>query len=146
MAFVRHNSTRSKDNYDKLAAQIEEAWREAIYGDVISEGKEKGKRKKEVDEIERDMLARKLLAVAFMPMLAVRELGTAMPEAGGEKGWFKDNLEYFKKMAEEKGDEDIEAMLVEVNKRDDLKHFKEDQGVSDTLSKMKLDDKDNDKK
>jgi hypothetical protein len=142
MAFVRHNSTRTKSHYDKLASQIEEAWRQAIYGDIIEEGKDKGKRKKEVDELERDMLARKLLAVAFMPMLAVRELGTAMPEAGGEKDWFKDNLEYFKKMVEEKGDVDIEEMLVEINKRDDLKHFKEDQGVSDTLSKMELDDKD----
>lgn len=138
LAFVRHNSTRAKSTYDTLASHLDSAWRDAIYGEVITEGKDKGKRPKEVDEIERDMLARKLLAVAFVPIVAVRELGTAMPEAGAEAAWFAENLEFFRKQSEEKGDEIVTAMLEEVSTREDLKAYREGEGVSGLLNKLKL--------
>lgn len=78
------------------------------------------------------------MAVAFTPMLAVRELGVAMPEAGGEAAWFKENAEYFKEQSQVKGDETFKAMLEEVETREDLKKMVEGGGLSGLLEGMKV--------
>ena len=120
IGYVRTSSSRSKSDFDALAEKIEDAWHAAVYGDMIEEGSDKGKRKKEVDETDKQKVARKLLAVAFLPMVAVRENGLTIPEAGKEAAWFKENMGHFETKAEE-GDEDYADMLKELKERDDLK-------------------------
>jgi hypothetical protein len=138
IAHVRTSSSRTKKDFDDFAENIEDAWRAAIYGDMIEEGSNKGKRQKEVDESERDAHARKLLAVAFVPMVAVREAGMTIPEAGQEGQWFKDNMEHFQKMVDEKGDEDYEDMLRELEERDDLKKLVGGGGISGMLKNLSV--------
>ena len=143
IGFVRTSSSRSKSDFDNLAAKIEEeGWRNAVYGDVITvEGKDKGKRQKEVDETEKEMQARKLLAVAFVPLIAVREEGLAIPEVGKEGEWFKENMESFKKSCNE-GDEDARDMLRELQKREDLgKMVGGEGGIGSMLDGLNLEDK-----
>ena len=62
-----------------------------------------------------------LLAIAFVPIVATREMGLALPEAGDEAKWLTDNKEYFQNMAEMKGDENVAGMLRELEQRQDLK-------------------------
>ncbi len=121
IGYVRTSSSRSKSDFDGLAEKIEEAWRAAVYGEMITEGKDEGKRQKEVDETDRERTARNLLVVAFLPMVAIREGGLAIPEAGQEAEWYKENMSYFQKEADEKGDEIYKDMLEELKDRDDLK-------------------------
>ena len=121
IAQVRTSRGRSKADFDSLAEKIEEAWNTAIYGEKQTEGKNAGKRPKEVDETDREAAARKLLAVVFIPMVTVRENGIAIPEAGKEAAWFKEHMPFFEKQVEEKGDEDYKEMLEELNSREDLK-------------------------
>ena len=122
LGYVRTSSSRTKAHFDGLAEKIEEAWRAAVYGDMIEEGQNKGKRQKEVDELERDKVARKLLVTAFLPMSAIREGGLALPEVGKEPGWYKENMDYFQKKADDENDELYKEMLTELQERDDLKN------------------------
>lgn len=115
------SSSRSKSDFDGLAQKIEEAWRAAVYGEMITEGQNQGKRQKEIDELDRDRVARKLLVMAFLPMVAIREGGLTIPKVGQEAGWYKENMSYFQKEADEKGDETYMDMLTELKERDDLK-------------------------
>jgi hypothetical protein len=59
--------------------------------------------------------------IAFYPMLAAREAGMTIPEAGQEGSWFKEQMPYMKKMSEEKGLQDFTDMLRELESREDLK-------------------------
>lgn len=59
--------------------------------------------------------------ITFYPMVAAREAGMTIPEAGKEGPWFKEQMPYMKKMSEEKGLEDFTDMLRELEEREDLK-------------------------
>jgi Putative oxalocrotonate tautomerase enzyme len=137
LGYVRTSSSRTKADFDSLAEKIEDAWKAAVYGPLIEEGKEKGKREKEVDESERSRLARKLLVVAFVPMVAVREGGLAIPEAGKEAAWFKENMKHFQEQSE-LGNEDYTEMLRELKERDDLKKMTQGGGLSGLLDSINL--------
>ena len=118
-ANVRTGS-RTKKDFDDLAAKIEGAWKDAIDGEKITEGKDKGKRKGEVDETDRQREAKELLFVVFSPMITVRERGMVICEAGKEAEFYKENMSYIKEMAE-LGEQDFKGMLEELETREDLK-------------------------
>lgn len=59
-----------------------------------------------------------------MPLVAVREVGLAIPEAGKEAAWFKENMKYFEHQSE-MGEEDFTDMLNELKERDDLRKMME---------------------
>jgi hypothetical protein len=65
IATVRTSPSRSKADFDALAEKIESAWYDAVKGEVIEEGKDKGKRKGEVDETEVKANAERLLVSLF---------------------------------------------------------------------------------
>ena len=121
LAMVRTSGSRSKADFDKLAERIEEAWHDALKGAVQDEGKNKGRRPGEVDETARDAEATRLLMVVFYPMLAAREAGMVIPEAGQEGPWLKENVPHFREMSEAKGLDDFTDMLKELEEREDLK-------------------------
>ena len=54
-------------------------------------------------------------------MLAAREAGMVIPEAGDEGAWLREQMPYMKKMSEEKGLDDFTEMLKELEEREDLK-------------------------
>jgi len=118
--FVRTSPARTKSDFDNLAAKIESAWYDVVNGEMIEEGKDKGKRKAEVDQTERDREAKKLLVVRLTGMLATREQGITIPEAGKEGEWFKANMKWFKEQADF-GDEGWKGMIEECESREDLK-------------------------
>lgn len=120
LGMVRTSSARSKSDFDTLAAKIEEAWYDALKGEMIEEGKDKGKRKGEVNETEQDREVMALMVVAFHPMIAAREAGMVIPEAGKEGTWLKDHMGYFKEMSDTKGLEEFSEMLKEIETREDL--------------------------
>ena len=59
--------------------------------------------------------------ISFYPMVAAREAGMVIPEAGNEGAWFKEQMPYMKKMADAKGLEGFKDMLHELETREDLK-------------------------
>lgn len=63
---------------------------------------------------------KRLLAVAFLPIVTAREAGLAIPEAGKEAEWFKEWLPVMKRVAESEGG-DFAGMLGELKERDDLR-------------------------
>ncbi|KAF4775592.1 hypothetical protein HER10_EVM0012306 [Colletotrichum scovillei] len=109
VALVRTSASRTKDDFDALAAKIEDAWNGAV--------KEPGK---EADFDE----AKRLLMVVFTPMLAIREGGgMAIPDAGHEEAWLKQQLPYFKEMSEKHGVKDFTDLLEELKQMESLKGF-----------------------
>ncbi|KAI1614044.1 hypothetical protein EDD37DRAFT_471741 [Exophiala viscosa] len=102
LALVRSSPGRTKATFDDLAVKIENAWYDAI-GD------------------SHDKQAKKMHFIAFYPMIAVRENGVAIPDAGNEGTWLKENMPYFKSQAYEHDDEEFKKMIEEVYHRDDLK-------------------------
>jgi hypothetical protein len=59
--------------------------------------------------------------ISFYPMIAAREAGMTIPEAGSEGAWFKEQMPYMKNMSEGKGLSDFTDMLKELEEREDLK-------------------------
>ena len=137
---VRTSSSRTKADFDDLAAKLEAAWYDAVLGEVMTEGKSQGKRKLEE---EKDMTASskeatKLLSVAFVPLVTVRELGLVIPEAGGEAAWVKENMGLFKEKADQ-GDENIADFIKELGTREDLKGWTKG-GVLDGVKNLVMSD------
>jgi phenylpyruvate tautomerase PptA (4-oxalocrotonate tautomerase family) len=79
IAMVRTSEGRTKKHWDELAARIENAWYNAVSGEVISEGKDEGKRKEEVNDADSKKQAKKLVIVAFYSMVGARENGHTIP-------------------------------------------------------------------
>ncbi|KAF0324215.1 hypothetical protein GQ607_008645 [Colletotrichum asianum] len=105
VAVVRTSPNRTKAHWDKLSADIEDAWDEVVQDK--SHGSEKGARDRN----------KSLLMVVFTPTLAVREGGMAIPEAGHETEWLKKQLPYFKNMSEKHGLQEFTDMLEEFRHR-----------------------------
>jgi len=105
LAMVRTSPQRTKAAFDALAAEIEAAWYVTV---------------NDADDQE-DRPAKKMHFVVFYPMLAARENGVTIPDAGNEGSWLRDNMPYFKSQAYDHDDEDFRKMIQEIDHRDDLK-------------------------
>jgi len=102
LAMVRVGPKRTKADFDRLAEKIEKSWYDVV-GDP-----------------QKDK-ARKMHFVVFYPMVAARENGVTIPDAGNEGTWLKDNMPYFKSQAYDYDDEDFRKMIEEIHKREDLR-------------------------
>jgi phenylpyruvate tautomerase PptA (4-oxalocrotonate tautomerase family) len=102
---IRTSPSRSKEDFDNLGEQIEKSWYDAVGGSI--EDKDK-----------------RLSMVMFTPMVAIREGGMAIPEAGHEGQWLEDKMPYFREMSE-KGIKDFTEMLTELEGREDLKSLQQ---------------------
>ncbi|KAJ9637650.1 hypothetical protein H2204_004799, partial [Knufia peltigerae] len=108
IAQVRTSPERTKAIFDDLALRIEKSWYDVVNDDDDDNQKDK-------------KAARKMHMISFYPMIAARENGVTIPDAGNESNWLKDNMSYFKSQAYEHGDEDFKKMIEEIDQRDDLK-------------------------
>ncbi|RSM19124.1 hypothetical protein CDV31_002045 [Fusarium ambrosium] len=104
---VRTSPSRTKSEFDSLASDIEDAWYKAL-STTRTEGTS------HATEVQR------LLMVTFVPMVTIREGGMAIPEAGQEGGWLKQQLPYIRMMSEQ-GLGDFTDLLGELQQRDDLR-------------------------
>lgn len=113
LAMVRVSPGRTKAMWDGLAERVEAAWYEVVNGPEGASAR---------TSVE-DRRAKKLHMVVFYPMVAARENGIYIPDAGNERTWLKDNMPYFKSQAYEHKDEDFRKMLEEIDRREDLKQL-----------------------
>ncbi|CAI6071399.1 unnamed protein product [Clonostachys chloroleuca] len=103
-AHVRGGSNRSSESFAKLAKDLE-----AIWDNVV------GKEESDVGPGNLKILQ----AVFIIPGITAREEGLAIPQAGTEKGWLWENLDYFKDRAS-RGDGDFKDLLSELEARPEL--------------------------
>lgn len=115
LAQVRTSPKRTKAIFDDLAGRIEGKWYEVVNG---GEGKSNGSVTN--GDAKADKAAKKMHFITFYPMLAARENGVTIPDAGNESSWLRDNMPYFKSQAYEHDDEDFRKMLEELDEREDL--------------------------
>lgn len=104
---VRTSPSRTKADWDELAAKIEDAWNEAV-------GACKGKETSDGASFDEE---KRLSAVMFTPIIAVREGGMAIPEAGHEDAWLKQQLPYFKEMSQSRGLQSFADLVEEVEQK-----------------------------
>ena len=107
VAIVRTSSARSKSSFDMLSQKIEEAWDE-----LLEEG--------DKTETQVDAKDKRLLMITFTPMLAVREGGMTIPEAGQEDSWLQEQLPYFRQKSDE-GIEEFTELLEELEQRESFR-------------------------
>lgn len=53
-------------------------------------------------------------------MLAARELGLVIPEAGNDVQWLKDNMDHIRKQGDENSMSEFQHLLDEIETREDL--------------------------
>ncbi|KAK5446246.1 hypothetical protein LTS15_009942 [Exophiala xenobiotica] len=114
LAMVRTSPSRTKAVFDDLAARIEKAWYDAV-----------GRPPTDPDPdsacADKDKASKKMHFITFYPMIAARENGVTIPDAGNESSWLKDNMPYFKSQAYDHGDSNFKHMIEEIDQREDLK-------------------------
>ncbi|KAJ0163763.1 hypothetical protein CTA2_2451 [Colletotrichum tanaceti] len=117
VAVVRTSASRTKDDFDNLAASIEDAWNGALRegNSNAGGGAEQAGQAEQVEVLD---ASKRLTMVVFTPLLAVREGGMAVPEAGHEEAWLKQQLPYIKEMAEKHNDAGFKLLLEELNQRE----------------------------
>ncbi|KAJ9615408.1 hypothetical protein H2200_001483 [Cladophialophora chaetospira] len=115
LAQVRTSPKRTKAIWDDVAKRLEDKWYE-IVNDEGMNGQQNG-------DAKADKAAKKMHVITFYPMLAARENGVTIPDAGSEASWLQDNLSFFKSQAYEHDDQDFRRMLEEIESREDLKGF-----------------------
>jgi len=94
--FVRHNSTRTQEQYADLCNRIGAAWKDVFPDDSGD---------------------RKLGAIFIQgSILAGWEQGVMIPQAGDDKNWLKQHWALFKKRADE-GDEDMKGLVADIERR-----------------------------
>ncbi|KAF7553398.1 hypothetical protein G7Z17_g3637 [Cylindrodendrum hubeiense] len=103
-AHVRGGSSRSPDDFAKLAKEIE-----AIWDDVV------GRKESDIGPGNPKILQ----AVFVVPGIVAREEGIAIPQAGMEQAWFRENLPSFQQRANS-GDEDFQDLIAELRARPEL--------------------------
>lgn len=101
---VRSGPNRSAEIFAKLAEEIE-----AIWDDVV------GKTESDVGPGNPKILQ----TVFIVPGITTREESLAIPPAGTEKAWLRNNLESFKERAG-RGDQDFKDLLEELEARPEL--------------------------
>lgn len=80
VGLVRTSESRTQEHWQELAHDIEEAWYDAVNGEIIEGGKNEGKRKNALSDTQNVIEAKKIRLVTFYPMIAVRENGDAIPQ------------------------------------------------------------------
>jgi len=115
LAQVRTSPKRTKAIFDDLAEKIEMKWYEIVNEPSgESNGHQNGDAKAE-------QAAKKMHLITFYPMLAARENGVTIPDAGSESSWLRDNMPFFKSQAYEHDDVNFRKMIEEIDTREDLK-------------------------
>ncbi len=90
-SYVRTSDARTKEDFDKVTNEIEDAWY-AIVG--------KGPRSPDAQHpYLSEAPETRLHAIALLPIVTAREAGFAIPVAGEEKEWIGKQLPIFKKLA-----------------------------------------------
>lgn len=79
VGLVRTSPSRTREDWEALGADIEDAWYTAVNGKIIQEGKDQGRREDSLEDSANTTAAKKLRAVAFHGLLGVRENGTNVP-------------------------------------------------------------------
>ena len=121
---VRTSEKRQKADFDKLALGIENVWNMIVRvmdengGKMDRDGEKKDGK---ISETENEREAKKLHAVFLYPMVAARESGFQIPNAGEDVQWMKSNMDEFRNRAEAKGDQDFVKLMDEMENREDLK-------------------------
>ncbi|GKT43596.1 uncharacterized protein ColSpa_03777 [Colletotrichum spaethianum] len=104
VALVRTSASRTKEDFDNLAASIEDAWNKALREPI-------DKNIKGNDEFDE---SKRLLMVVFTPILAIREGGMVIPEAGHDDNWLTRQLPYVKALAEKHNINDFKDLVGEI--------------------------------
>jgi hypothetical protein len=89
IGLVRTSANRSKRDFDDLAEAIEVGWY-SVLGMYSPEEREDW-----TDEEE----TRRLIMVTFTPMVALREAGMEIPEAGHDREWLEEQSFFIQTMA-----------------------------------------------
>ncbi|KAH8822047.1 hypothetical protein F5884DRAFT_868350 [Xylogone sp. PMI_703] len=113
---LRVGGSRTAEDFENLAEQIEDAWYDVVKGERITEGKEEGKRKGEVGEKESDRESKRLMNVLFYTMHGGREFGIPVPRPGEELNFVNKYMKEFQKRAEN-GEKDFVQLLEELNRK-----------------------------
>lgn len=132
--YVRSGSSRPREMFDKLSAQIAELWEEIV---VAGAGKEKtngangmnsqsggqigtGEPLTLTEPTEAEAAPKELHAVFILPSIGAGwEAGFLVPEAGKDGQWIKENMGKFEKKAEE-GDQVFRDLVEEIKARKEL--------------------------
>ncbi|OQU93893.1 hypothetical protein CLAIMM_00346 [Cladophialophora immunda] len=118
LAMVRTSPARTKAVFDDLAAQLEAEWDQAVGMGAAAVAGTTAR-----DQAER--AAKKMHFIVFYPMIAARENGVTIPDAGSESSWLRDNMPFFKAQAYEHHDDNFRKMVEEIDRRPDLKKLLE---------------------
>ncbi|THV80091.1 hypothetical protein D6D27_08842 [Aureobasidium pullulans] len=90
-AYVRHGPSRTQSDYDVVSKALTQAWEEIVPGTELR------------------------LVMFYGAIVAGMEAGFSIPQAGDDKQWIEENMEAFKKKAEE-GDEHFRELAEEYGK------------------------------
>ncbi|THW18368.1 hypothetical protein D6C98_02867 [Aureobasidium pullulans] len=87
-AYVRHGPSRTQSDYDAVSKALTQAWEEIVPGTELR------------------------LVMFYGAIVAGMEAGFSIPQAGDDKQWIEENMEAFKRKAEE-GDEHFRELVEE---------------------------------
>ncbi|THW31533.1 hypothetical protein D6D21_10684 [Aureobasidium pullulans] len=87
-AYVRHGPSRTQSDYDAVSKALTQAWEEIVPGTELR------------------------LVMFYGAIVAGMEAGFSIPQAGDDKQWIEENMDAFKKKAEE-GDEHFRELVEE---------------------------------
>ncbi|KAL2029361.1 hypothetical protein VTO58DRAFT_108553 [Aureobasidium pullulans] len=90
-AYVRHGPSRTQSDYDAVSKALTQAWEEIVPGTELR------------------------LIMFYGAIVAGMEAGFSIPQAGDDKQWIEENMDAFKKKAEE-GDEHFRELVEEYGK------------------------------
>lgn len=91
ISYVRTSAARTKEDFDKVTSEIEDAWY-AIVG--------KGSRSPDAQHpYLSETPETRLHAIGLLPIVTAREAGFTIPVAGEEKEWIAEQLPVFKNLA-----------------------------------------------
>lgn len=106
ISYVRTSPSRTKEDFDRVAKSIEDAWY-ATVGDGAT------------SSAEHPYLVAKedirLHAIGLLPIVTAREAGFTIPTAGEEKQWIGEQLPVFQKLAQN-GESSFVTLLEEVKR------------------------------
>ena len=116
LAHVRHGPSRSREDYNDLCQSIHEAWDRIVLASSSNSGSDSIN---EAQKTPPDQLELNTVFI-FGDIVAGREARMAIPPAGGDVLWLRENLREFRRRAGE-GDERFGELVGEVGERGDLR-------------------------
>ena len=114
LAHVRHGPSRRQEDYNDLCKSIHEAWDRIVLASNSNSHSINQTQKAPPDQLELNTV------FIFGDIVAGREAGMAIPPAGGDVLWLRENLGEFRRRAGE-GDERFGELVGEVGERGDLR-------------------------